>query len=114
MKRFVSLTTMAAVVCCLCATSSFGKTRSDAKEPVEKSTAPAVTKTEAERNEKLRADITRLVSDAKAGKLKMPAQQFPQPTRNNLSKGAKIAIGVGIAAVIIFAILWHTTGPGSD
>ena len=33
---------------------------------------------------------------------------------NNLSTGAKIAIGVGIAATIIFLILWFTTGPGSD
>lgn len=33
---------------------------------------------------------------------------------NNLSTGAKIAIGVGIAASIIFIVLWFTTGPGSD
>ena len=33
---------------------------------------------------------------------------------NNLSTGAKIAIGVGVAAAIIFIILWFTTGPGSD
>jgi hypothetical protein len=35
-------------------------------------------------------------------------------TEHNLSTGAKIAIGVGIAAAIIFIILWFTTGPGSD
>ena len=33
---------------------------------------------------------------------------------HNLSTGAKIAIGIGIAAAIIFIILWYTTGPGSD
>ena len=33
---------------------------------------------------------------------------------NNLSTGAKIAIGVGIAATVLFIILWYTTGPGSD
>lgn len=33
---------------------------------------------------------------------------------NNLSTGAKIAIGVGFAAAAIFIILWYTTGPGSD
>jgi hypothetical protein len=33
---------------------------------------------------------------------------------NNLSTGAKIAIGAGIAAAVIFIILWFTTGPGSD
>lgn len=33
---------------------------------------------------------------------------------HNLSTGAKIAIGVGIVAALIFTILWYTTGPGSD
>ena len=33
---------------------------------------------------------------------------------NNLSTGAKIAIGAGIAGALIFIILWYTTGPGSD
>jgi hypothetical protein len=33
---------------------------------------------------------------------------------NNLSTGAKIAIGAGIAGAILFIILWFTTGPGSD
>ena len=33
---------------------------------------------------------------------------------HNLSSGAKIAIGVGVAAAVIFIILWYTTGPGSD
>ena len=33
---------------------------------------------------------------------------------NNLSTGAKIAIGVGIGAALLFIILWFTTGPGSD
>lgn len=33
---------------------------------------------------------------------------------NNLSTGAKIAIGLGIAGAVIFIILWFTTGPGSD
>jgi hypothetical protein len=33
---------------------------------------------------------------------------------HNLSTGAKVAIGVGIAAAVIFIILWYTTGPGSD
>jgi hypothetical protein len=33
---------------------------------------------------------------------------------HNLSTGAKVAIGVGVAAAVIFIILWYTTGPGSD
>ena len=33
---------------------------------------------------------------------------------HNLSTGVKTAIGVGIAAAIIFIILWYTTGRGID
>lgn len=33
---------------------------------------------------------------------------------HNLSTGAKVAIGVGIAAAVMFIILWYATGPGSD
>lgn len=55
------------------------------------------------------------VKDAKTGVATTIA--YPQVKTvqgNNLSTGAKIAIGVGIAAAIIFIILWFTTGPGSD
>lgn len=109
-KRLISLAMVVALVCCFCGGSACARTGSDPKEPAEK-TAP-VEKSQA--NEKLKADVTKLVADAKAGKLKMPAQHFPQPKQNNLSKGATIAIGAGIAAAIIFIILWYTTGPGSD
>jgi hypothetical protein len=55
------------------------------------------------------------VVDAKTGMATTIAYpQVKSVKGNNLSTGAKIAIGVGIAAAIIFAILWYTTGPGSD
>lgn len=51
-------------------------------------------------------------------KTKMTTQvAYPQVKSvqgQNLSTGAKIAIGVSIAAALIFIILWYTTGPGSD
>jgi hypothetical protein len=111
MKRLVTLGTVIALICCTCVVAN---ARSEPETKITTTPAPPVA-AETPRNEKLRADMLRLVNDARAGKLKMPAQQFPQSThRNNLSKGAKIAIGVSVAAVIVFAILWHTTGPGSD
>ena len=109
-RKVLSLVTAIALACCLCGTSAYGRSGSDLKEPAEKT--PPVEKSQA--NEKLKADVTKLVADAKAGKLKLPAQHFPQAKRNNLSKGAKIAIGAGIAAAVIFLVLWYTTGPGSD
>jgi hypothetical protein len=55
------------------------------------------------------------VTNRKTGVATMVAYpQVKSVQGNNLSTGAKIAIGVGIAAAVIFIILWFTTGPGSD
>ena len=104
-KKLVSLVATVALVFCLCATPAYGRSGSDSKEPGEK-TAPAekaqpVAKSQV--NEKLKADVAKLVADAKAGKLKVPAQQFPQHKRS-LSTGAKIGIIAGIGAAII--VIW--------
>ena len=55
------------------------------------------------------------VTDRKTGvATNLAYAQVKSVQGNNLSTGAKIAIGVGIAATVIFIILWFTTGPGSD
>ena len=108
-KKVLSFAIAAALVCALCV--SVCAKGDGPKEPAEASAPPAAKK---EVNEKLKADVAKLVTDAKAGKLKLPKEHFPQPTRNNLSTGAKIAIFAGIAGAIVFIILWYTTGPGSD
>jgi hypothetical protein len=55
------------------------------------------------------------VTDSKTGTVTTVAYpQVKSVKGNNLSTGAKIAIGVGIVAAILFIILWYTTGPGSD
>ena len=106
-KKLVSFATVGALVCCFCATSAYARTGSDPKEPEIKS-APPAEKIQAQ--EKLKADVTKLVSDAKAGKLKVPAQQFPQPQRNNLSTGAKIGIIAAIAGtIVLICLLVHVT-----
>ena len=106
-KKLFSLATVVALVCFSSATSAYARPGSDLKEPEVKSATPAE-KTQARK--KLKADVTKLVADAKAGKLKVPAQQFPQPTRNNLSTGAKIGIIAAIAGTIIaIVILNHVT-----
>ena len=102
-KKLISLGTVVALVCCFCGISAYARTGSDPKEPTVKS-APPAEKTQAQ--EKLKADVTKLVADAKAGKLKMPAQHFPQPKRNNLSTGAKVAIIAGIGAAIFLIIIF--------
>jgi hypothetical protein len=54
------------------------------------------------------------ITDSSGKATTVPYRQVKSVKGNNLSSGAKIAIGVGIAAAIIFLILWQTTGPGSD
>jgi uncharacterized membrane protein len=103
MKRLTACAIACFLICCLLGTSTYARP----KEPKAKSETTAE-KTQAQ--EKLKADMTKLVSDAKAGKLKVPAQQFPQPHRNNLSTGAKIGIVAAIAgAIVLIAILVHVT-----
>jgi hypothetical protein len=53
----------------------------------------------------LKADIDKLVAEAKAGKIAPSAAQMQPATRNNLSKGKKIAIGVGIAIAVVTIVL---------
>ena len=111
-RKLVSFGMVVALVCCFCGISAYAKDGSESKEPAAAQPSQPIVKAKA--NEKLKADVAKLVADAKAGKLKMPAQHFPQPKRNNLSTGAKIAIIAGIAGAIIFTVLWYTNGPGSD
>lgn len=101
-RKFVSLITAVALICGLCATPAFARSGSDSKESAENEKAPPVGQIAA--NEKLKADVAKLVADAKAGKLKMPTQHFPQSKRNNLSTGAKVAIIAGIGAAVF--LIW--------
>ena len=101
-KKLISVGTVVALVCCFCGISVYAN-GADPKVPIVKTATPSE---KSQAQEKLKADVTKLVSDAKAGKLKVPAQQFPQPQRNNLSTGAKIGIIAGIAgAIIVIAML---------
>ena len=99
-KKSISLATVVALVCCFCGISVYAK-GTDPSVPAVKTVTPAE-KTQAQ--EKLKADVTKLVGDAKAGKLKVPVQHFPQPKRNNLSTGAKIGIIAAIGGAIV--LIW--------
>jgi len=106
-KKIVTCGIVAALICCVCVRAQ-GKTESETAKATTTS-APSAPSTDAKRNEKLRADVQRLVSDAKAGKLKMPAPQFPAPThRNNLSTGAKIGIIAAIGGTIFLIWMLHS------
>ena len=111
-KRLLSVGIVVSLVCCLCGTSVFGRTAADSGEP---STKPAPVKNEAKSNVKLRADMNKLVADAKAGRIAPRSRSPFQPTkRNNLSTGAKVAIVAGIGALIFGIIMWRALNSDDD
>ena len=57
-------------------------------------------------NDKLRSDVSRLLADARAGRVGTTIAPRQQPAQsNNLSKRAKVTIAVVVAAVVITAIV---------
>ena len=108
LNKFATIVVVAALICTLAGTPAFAqlpdhpgaKTQNAAGRP------DAVTDVGSLVNEELRAGILKLVTDTKAGGnvVRFPRPQIQSPQRNNLSKGAKIAIGVGIAVAVVAVI----------
>jgi hypothetical protein len=101
LKRFASLALVLALVCTVGGGAVMAKAPTDPlPEPTD------ATGKEVKPNEKLRVGITKLLADTKAGKRALPEQPQIQPTKSNgLSKGKKIALGVGIAVVVVAIIV---------
>lgn len=114
LKKFTSVTVVLALFCALCVHTAFARGLSDPEtknKAAESASAPVgpghsgVAPTE-KRNEKLRADMLKLVRDVKAGEAMLPAKSQIQPAKsNNWSKGTKIAVGVGVTVAVVVLIL---------
>jgi hypothetical protein len=110
LKKFTSIAIVAALVYALAGTptSATAQTRRDTKTlsplGIEEN---QILSENLGANQNLRADMVKLVADVRAeGKLvKVPAPQIQAPQRNNLSTGAKIAIGVAIAVAVVVVVL---------
>lgn len=113
LNKLVSLVIVAALVTALCGTSAFASSAnssSNTDRPEAQPTANSAATEESPANEKLRTNMLKLVSDAKAGKVASPERSQIQPAKkNNLSKGTKIAIGVGIAVAVVAVVLIATS-----
>jgi hypothetical protein len=114
-NKFASFALVIALVCPLGGTSAFANTPSDPEGKAKGAETPTESgsgaRTKAEPNEKLRADMLTLVAHAKAGKVAPAAKPQIQPAKsNNLSKGTKIAIGVGIAVAVVAIVLFRPGG----
>ena len=67
---------------------------------------PTLEKKQTKPDEKLRTGMTKLVADTKAGKGELfGPSQFKPARGNDLTKGQKIAIGVGIGAAVVLVIV---------
>ncbi len=117
LRKFASFVLVTALVYTLGGASAFADTTSDheskSKVAATSSEPGTAAGNEANPNEKLRADVRKLVSDAKAGKVTPPAKSQIQPAKsNNWSTGTKIAVGVGVAVAVIVVILIARDTPG--
>lgn len=108
LNKLTSVTLVSALVIVLCGTSALANSTSNPVATTDTAEVPAgaTAKQEVKPNEQLKNNVVKLVADAKAGKVALPAKSQIQPAKsNNLSKGGKIALGVGIAAAVIVVFL---------
>lgn len=107
LNKLTSVTLVAALVIVLCGTAAFANNSSNPDAKTDTANVPSgAPAKEIKPNEQLKNNMLKLVSDAKAGKVALPERSQIQPAkRNNLSKGTKIAIGVGIVVAVVAVVL---------
>ena len=104
-RKFASLVLMFALICSLGISAL--ATPSDL-EPKATATSSPATQPAAIPNEKLNAEIRKLVADARAGKLAPAAKSQLQPAKSsNFSTKAKVAIGVAVVVVVLALVVNH-------
>jgi hypothetical protein len=107
LNKLTSVTLVAALMVVLSGTSAFASNSSnnDGRTDTLNVSSEAPAKKESNK-EQLKGSISKLVSDAKAGKVSMAPKSQIQPAKSNgWSKGTKIAVGVGVAAAVIVTLL---------
>ena len=107
-KKMLAFPLVLAIVLWVCCSSAFaeGTKKSEPAGPVEVKETAA--KEAIKVKTKLKIDLDKLMADAKSGKIAPRSQQFPQTSRNNLSKTTKIAIlAAAVGSAIFLAVLFH-------
>ena len=92
---------------CVCSVSVFADGPKTSKLTSSPEVKAASEKATDKPDGKLKKEMEKLVADAKAGKVAPAPQQFPNPTRNNLSTTAKIGIAAAIGAGIFLIVMFH-------
>lgn len=109
-KKFAALALACALLCTLGGTPAFAQNKSlpDAQSNAVSASPDSAlaVKKEAQPGGSLKADIQKLVADARASKPVSVTDPQNQPRQSNsLSKGTKIAIVAVIAAVVVLVIV---------
>jgi hypothetical protein len=107
-KRLVTFPLVLALMLGVCSTAVFADGPKASEPSTSNETRDAAAKGPAAAKTKLKTDMEKLVTDAKAGKVAPKPQQFPQTSRSNLSKTTKIAIiASAIGAAITLIVVFH-------
>ena len=107
-KRLLAFPLALALALSVCATSAFAEVPKASESGTIPEVKVASEKASTQTSAKLKKDMDKLVKDAKAGKIAPRPQQFPQTSRNNLSKTTKIAIlAAAIGAAITLGVVFH-------
>ncbi|HEU5236705.1 MAG TPA: hypothetical protein VFU37_06160 [Pyrinomonadaceae bacterium] len=109
-RKLLSIITAIAIISTVNASSAFARAgNTPAGDDAAISGVPARSATaKVDPNPRLKSDMQKLVSDAKAGKVAPRPQQLPSTQRSNLATAAKIGIIVGIAGIVIAIIAIHS------
>ena len=111
LRRVTTAALAVALICTAGATSALAHTPAEPAVRSEGASAPPATSGPRDSNEgrfdgKLKGDFSRLVADARAGKVGTTAHPRQQPAQsNNLSKKTKVTIAVVVAALVITAVV---------
>lgn len=113
-QRLASFVLASTILCAVCVASASADTQAGtAVKSDGANTQPAPRADggrEAKRGEKLKADVSKMISDAREGRGRSttPPRQQPPAQSNSLSKGQKVlivtAITVGVLAIIYFSV----------
>ncbi|MDT5267986.1 MAG: hypothetical protein QOH49_172 [Acidobacteriota bacterium] len=117
-RRLASFMLAASILCALGVTSASANTPTGAEVKPERASNQSSPRADGDREarpgEKLKADVSKMIADARAGRsgtTMPPRQQQPPQQSNNLSKEQKIVIGVGIT-VGVLAIIYFSVFAG--
>lgn len=110
-KKFAALALVVTLLCTLSGTPSFAQTKplpdAQASGANDSSDSALALKKETQPGGSLKANIQKLVADARAGKAVNVTDPQNQPRQSNsLSKSVKIGIVVGIAVAVILIIVF--------